>query len=131
MSVEAINPTSLLIKWKFSLPSYEPVIPNEALRMFYELKENTTMQNIKDTNVTAGFLVLDKLKKFSWYTVWIKSVTSRGLGVESERFKIRTLEEGMLGGWKRLSGAFQHSVIFGSGNFTTLLKLQWWYQTNT
>ena len=96
MSVEATNPTSLLIKWKFPLPSYEPAIPNKALRIFYKLQGNTTVQTIKDTNVTVGFHALDKLKKFSWYTVWVKSVTSRGLGVESERFTIRTLEEGML-----------------------------------
>jgi len=98
MSVEAINPTSLLIKWKSPLPSYEPAIANKALRIFYNLQGNTTVQNIKDTKVTPGFHALDKLKKFAWYTVWVRSVTSRGLGVESKRFKIRTLEEGMLGG---------------------------------
>ena len=114
MSVEAINPTSLLVKWELPSPSYKPVIPNKALRIFYKLQGNTTVQNIKDTNVTAGLHALDELKKFSWYTVWGKSVTSRGLGVESERFKIQTLEEGMLGGWKRLLGSLQHSVFLVS-----------------
>lgn len=111
MSVEAINPTSLLVKWKFPLPSYKPLIPNKALRIFYELHGYTTVQDIKDTNVTAGFHALDELKKFSWYTVWVKSATSRGLGVESERFKVRTLEEGMLGGWERLLGSLQHCLF--------------------
>lgn len=55
-----------------------------------------TAVNFKDTNVTTGYFVLDNLEKFTWYTVWVKSDTSRGLGVESERFRIRTLEEGML-----------------------------------
>ena len=115
MSVEVINPTSLLVKWKFPLQSYKPVIPNKALRIFYKLQGYaTTVQNIKDTNVTAGFHALDELKTFSWYTVWVKSVTSRGLGVESERFKIRTLEEGMLGVWERLLGFLQRSIFFGS-----------------
>lgn len=114
MSVEAINPTSLLVKWKFPLPSYKPVIPNKALRIFYKLQGYATaVQDIKDTNVTVGFRALNELKKFAWYTVWVKSVTSRGLGVESERFKIRTLEEGMLGGWERLLGFLQHSIFFG------------------
>lgn len=99
MSVKAINPTSVEIKWKFPLPSYEPVIPNKALRIFYKLQGNTTVQNFQDTNATTGFNTLDKLKTFSWYTIWVKSVTSRGPGVESERFKIRTLEEGMVPGY--------------------------------
>lgn len=129
MSVEAINPTSVLIKWKFQLSSYDPVIPTKALRIFYKRQGNAIVQNIKDTNVTRGFHVLDKLKKFSWYTVWVKCVTSRGLGVESERFKIQTLEEGLLGGWKRLPRPFQHS-IFLNQLYHSLLMLQWWYQTN-
>ena len=124
MSVEAINPTSLLIKWKFPFLSYEPVIPNKALRIFYKLQGDKTVQNIRDTKVTTGFHALDKLKKFSWYTVWVKSVTSRGLGAESERFTIRTLEEGMLGGRKRL----QHSIVFNQA-YHFLLRIQWWYQT--
>ncbi|KAJ7375164.1 hypothetical protein OS493_001902 [Desmophyllum pertusum] len=93
LSVEAISPTSVLIRWKFPSSSYEPIIPTSALRIFYELQGDTTVKNIKDTNATTGFVVLDKLEKFAWYTVWVKSVTSRGLGVESERFKIQTLEE--------------------------------------
>ena len=95
LSVEAISPTSVLIRWTFPSSSYKPIIPTSALRILYELQRNVTVANIKDTNVTTGFVVLDKLEKFAWYTVWVKSVTSRGLGVKSECFKIRTLEEGM------------------------------------
>lgn len=96
MSIEAINPTSVLIRWKLSSPSKEPAIPTTDLRIFYKLHGNLTVTNIKHANATTGFVVLDRLEKFSWYTVWVKSVTSRGLGGESERLKIRTLEEGML-----------------------------------
>ena len=39
--------------------------------------------------------MLNDLERFSWYTVWVKSVTSRGLGAKSTRLKIRTLEEGV------------------------------------
>ena len=122
MSVEAINPTSLLVKWEFPSPSYKPVIPNKALRIFYKLQGNTAVQNIKDTNVTAGFHALDELKKFSWYTVWGKSVTSRGLGVESQRFKIRTLEEGMLGGSVFLVSALALYLIFNDSIKQTLMS---------
>lgn len=97
VSVEAIDPASVTIRWKFSSPSYnKSAIPTTSLRIFYKLEGNSTVTNIKDTNATTGFFVLDKLQKFSLYTIWVKSATSRGLGGESERFKIRTLEEGIL-----------------------------------
>ena len=95
VSVEAINPTSVTIRWEFSSPFYEPVIPTTVLLIFYKLEGNSTVTNVKDTNATTGIFVLDKLQKFSLYTVWVRSATSRGLGMESEHFKIRTLEEGI------------------------------------
>lgn len=50
--------------------------------------------NVRDANFTAGYFVLDDLETFSWYNLYVRAVTSGGLGVKSELFVVRTLEEG-------------------------------------
>lgn len=94
LSVDVIGTTSVSIGWELLSLSYTP-IPTTALRIFYKLEGNTTSLNIVDTNFTTGYFLLDNLEKFSWYTVWVRSVTSRGVGPETHRFRLRTLEEGM------------------------------------
>lgn len=74
MLVEVINLISLLVKWKFLLLFYKLVILNKVLWIFYEFYGYMIVQDIKDMNVIVGFYVLDELKKFLWYIVWVKSV---------------------------------------------------------
>lgn len=50
--------------------------------------------NVRDENFTTGYFVLDNLETFSWYNLYSRAVTSRGLGMKSELFVVRTLEEG-------------------------------------
>ena len=50
--------------------------------------------NVRVANFTTGYFELDNLETFSWYNLYVRAVTSRGLGVESELFVVRTLEEG-------------------------------------
>ena len=50
--------------------------------------------NFRDANFTTGYFVLDNLETFSWCNLYVRAVTSRGLGVKSELFVVRTLEEG-------------------------------------
>ena len=50
--------------------------------------------NVRDENFTTGYFVLDSLETFSWYNLYVRAVTSGGLGVKSELFVVRTLEEG-------------------------------------
>ena len=94
LSVDAISTTGLSIHWEFPPPSFQTPIPTTALRIFYKLQGNTTWLNTIDVNFTAGYFILGHLEKFTWYTVWVRAVTARGLGIESQRFSIRTLEEG-------------------------------------
>lgn len=74
MLVEVINLISLLVKWKFLLLFYKLLILNKVLWIFYEFYGYMIVQDIKDMNVIVGFYVLDELKKFLWYIVWVKSV---------------------------------------------------------
>ena len=95
MSVDVISPTTVLVRWDNSSPTYyESSLSTTAVRIFYKLQENWTDMNVRDANFTAGYFVLDNLETFSWYNLYVRVVTSRGLGVKSELFVVRTLEEG-------------------------------------
>lgn len=65
------------------------------LRVFYvkTSKQNETILRT-DVNVTRRSVEIENLGKFVNYTVWVKSVSTRGLGVSSIPIYVRTLEEG-------------------------------------
>ena len=95
LSVDVISPTTVLVRWDNSSPTYyESSLSTTAVRIFYKLQANWTDMNVRDANFTAGYFVLDNLETFSWYNLYVRAVTSRGLGVQSELFVVRTLEEG-------------------------------------
>ena len=47
-----------------------------------------------DVNVTKRSVAIKNLAKFVNYTVWVQSVSTRGLGISSIPIYVRTLEEG-------------------------------------
>lgn len=95
LSVDVISPTAVLVRWNNSSPTYyESSLSTTAVRIFYKLRANWTDLDVRDANFTAGYFVLDNLETFSWYNLYVRAVTSRGLGVKSELFVVRTLEEG-------------------------------------
>ena len=95
LSVDVISPTAVLVRWDNSSPTYyESSLSTTGVRIYYNLQANWTDMNVRDANFTAGYFVLDNLKTFSWYNLYARAVTSRGLGVKSELFVVRTLEEG-------------------------------------
>ena len=95
LSVDVISPIAVLVRWDNSSPTYyESSLSTTAVRIFYKLQANWTDMNVRDANFTAGYFVLDNLETFSWYNLYVRAVTSRGLGVKSELFVVRTLEEG-------------------------------------
>jgi len=115
LSVDVTSPTSVLIGWETSPPLHESSIPTIALQIFYKLEANTTAVKRKEMNITRGYFVLDNLEKFAWYTIWVRSATSRGLGPESESFRIRTLEEGLSKTLLNLEPTYQiaKNIAFG------------------
>lgn len=95
LSVGVISPTIVLVRWDNSSPTYyESSLSTTAVRIFYKLQANRTDVSLKDANFTTGYFLLDNLETFSWYNLYARAVTSRGLGVKSELFVVRTLEEG-------------------------------------
>ena len=65
------------------------------LKVFYVTtsQQNETIART-DVNVTNNNVEIGNLGKFVNYTVWVKSVSRRGLGISSLPIYVRTLEEG-------------------------------------
>jgi hypothetical protein len=65
--------------------------------LFYDLVDthNATVLNLTQTvNQRANHTSLDRLEKFAYYVIWIRGVTQWGLGIPSQKIRVRTLEEG-------------------------------------
>ena len=91
ISGQASGTTSILVEWT-TVPVESDVI---LLRVFYvkTSKPNVTISRT-DVNVTKRSVKIKKLEKFVNYTVWVQSVSTRGLGISSIPIYVRTLEEG-------------------------------------
>jgi len=82
------------MKWT-NVPKESDII---LLRFLYikTSKPNETISK-NDVNVTKRSVKIENLEKFVNYTVWVQSVSTRGLGVSSIPIYVRTLEEGEFG----------------------------------
>lgn len=79
------------MEWN-TLPDDSDII---LLKVFYVTtsQQNETIART-DVNVTNNNVEIGNLGKFVNYTVWVKSVSRRGLGISSLPIYVRTLEEG-------------------------------------
>ena len=70
---------------------------NSLLRVFYITagQQNQTVAQT-DINASENSVEIGNLGKFVNYTIWMKSVSKRGLGIASYPVYVRTLEEGGL-----------------------------------
>ena len=91
ISGQASGTTSILVEWT-TVPVESDVI---LLRVFYvkTSKPNVTISRT-NVNVTKRRVKIKNLEKFVNYTVWVQSVSTRGLGISSIPIYVRTLEEG-------------------------------------
>lgn len=88
---QATGTTSILVEWN-TVPVESDII---LLNVFYvkTSKPNETISRT-DVNVTKQSVKIENLEKFVNYTVWVQSVSTRGLGISSIPIYVRTLEEG-------------------------------------
>ena len=91
ISGQATGTTSILVEWTI-VPVESDII---LLSVFY-VKTSKPYETISrtDVNMTKRRVKIKNLEKFVNYTVWIQSVSTRGLGISSIPIYVRTLEEG-------------------------------------
>ena len=91
MSAHATSTTSIRVQWN-TVPQDLNI---KLLAVFYvttNQKNETILRT--DVNVTENGVEIGNLGKFVNYTVWIRSVSTRGPGISSYPIYVRTLEEG-------------------------------------
>ncbi|XP_015753438.1 PREDICTED: phosphatidylinositol phosphatase PTPRQ-like [Acropora digitifera] len=91
ITLQAESLSSVTVKWDSPLNQCD-VFQSIGFRVFYKLS-NTTKIHSLDVTVSTNHLVLQNLKDFKMYVVWLRRITSGGLGPKSTAMKIRTLEK--------------------------------------
>ena len=94
ITLQAESLSSVTVKWDSPLNQCD-VFQSIGFRVFYKLSNATKIHSL-DVTVSTNHLVLQNLKDFKMYVVWLRRITSGGLGPKSAAMKIRTLEKGGL-----------------------------------
>ena len=89
----ASSPTSITITWEPE--KYCEVFLTTRFKILYKHTgdSNFTVKSVDVDNSKSSF-ELTELDTFVNYTVWLIKVTTRGLGIASQKTFVRTLEEG-------------------------------------
>jgi len=91
ITLQAESLSSVTVKWDSPLNQCD-VFQSIGFRVFYKLSNATKIHSL-DVTVSTNHLVLQNLKDFKMYVVWLRRITSGGLGPKSAAMKIRTLEK--------------------------------------
>ena len=91
LSAHATSTTSIRVKWN----NVQDDSDISLFRIFY-ITTGQQNETISRTDVNASITSVDitNLGKFVNYTVWVRSISSRGPGTESFPIYVKTLEEG-------------------------------------
>lgn len=91
VSGHATGTTSIQMEW-----TTVPVESDVILLSVFHVKTGKPNETISrtDVNVTKRSIKITNLEKFVNYTVWVKSVSTRGPGISSIPIHVQTLEEG-------------------------------------
>lgn len=94
VAVEAINPTSISVSW------HPPAVERPNGRIVYykvffvEVGRSDSEATVITLNNSTN-IILDELKKWTEYKIWVLAGTSVGDGPRSYPLTVRTLEDGM------------------------------------
>ena len=86
------------MRWNLPWSNHCEIFQSFGFRVSYQLNndDSTTRVQYVDTNTSISHLVINNLEKFEYYVIWLQQLTSHGPGAESQRFQLKTLEEGEL-----------------------------------
>lgn len=93
MNVSADSNTSTSIKVTWLCADCDQYNSTIGFLISYKL-DSSNQTTAVAVNRSVGHFVISGLKKFTNYTIYVSSVTLRGLSMSSEKVSIRTLEDG-------------------------------------
>ncbi|XP_022784712.1 protein sidekick-1-like isoform X2 [Stylophora pistillata] len=88
-----LSPSSINVTWNFPQSNHCEVFPLQGFRTFYSLQKNVTNIQFVDVKSPKNYIFIQNLENFKYYSLWVQTITSRGLGPKSTVVLARTLEK--------------------------------------
>ena len=89
----APSSTSLFVEWGAIPPQFENGIIRGFKIQFHEIPFNGTVEE-REGQPLLRWMILDNLKKFTFYSIQVRAFTTEGYGPEN-KLKARTGQDGM------------------------------------